>query len=119
MAVSCNKPAQNQGQEQDVDLDAPKEVKIIELTDHSVTIEWQAVQNATGYRWNCDASDQFIGGVSSDCHISSDVLRPGTTYHFQVRAEDNTRNCPDEIIPYPLFSDWTELDFTTPDISGK
>ena len=113
MAVSCgNKLVQDQ----DSDLDAPKNVKIVELTDHSVTIEWQAVQNATKYRWNCDGPDQSIGGVCPDPHKSLDVLRPGTTYHFQVRAEDNTRTMPADGGPYPFFSDWTELDFTTPDI---
>ena len=105
---SCNKS--------DADLAAPKDVKIIELTDHSVTIEWQAVKNATHYRWNCDSSDQSTGGLRPDTQFSFDKLTPGTSYHFKVRAEDNTRTRPAEGGDYPFYSDWTELDFTTPEI---
>lgn len=104
---SCNKS--------DADLAAPKDVKIIELTDHSVTIEWQAVKNATHYRWNCDSSDQSTGGLRPDTKFSFDRLKPGTPYHFKVRAEDNTRTRPVDGGDYPFYSDWTELDFTTPD----
>lgn len=98
-------------------LAAPKDVKIIELTDHSVTIEWQAVKNATHYRWNCDSFDQSAGGVRPDNHLSFDKLTHGTSYHFKVRAEDDTRTRPAKGGDYPFYSDWTELHFTTPDIA--
>ena len=109
LAGSCTKS--------NADLAAPKDVKIIELTDHSVTIEWQAVKNATHYRWNCDSSDQSTGGLRPDTKFSFDRLKPGTPYHFKVRAEDNTRTRPVEGGDYPFYSDWTELDFTTPEIT--
>ena len=65
-AASCTKS--------DVDLAAPKDVKIIELTDHSVTIQWQAVKNATHYRWHCDSSDQSAGGCRPYTQFSYDDL---------------------------------------------
>ena len=99
------------------DLAVPTDVKIIELTDHSVTIEWQAVKRATQYRWDCDSADQDIGGCCPGPHLSIDLLKPGSSYHFRVRAEDMTRSHPADGGPYPLFSDWTELDFTTPKIN--
>ena len=108
LAGSCTKS--------DVDLAAPKDVKIIELTNHTVAIEWRAVKDATHYRWDCDASDHSSGGVCPDSHLSLDILKPGTSYHFKVRAEDHTRTRPVPGGDYPFFSDWTELDFTTPEI---
>lgn len=108
-AWSCSKWGQ--------DLAAPEDVRIIALTDHSVTIEWQSVKNATHYRWDCDSYDLSAGGVHPDNHLSLDILKPGTSYHFKVRAEDNTRTRPADGGDYPLYSDWTELDFSTPDIA--
>ena len=96
---------------------SPENLVILELTDHSFTIEWQAVKNATHYRWNCDSSDQSTGGLRPDTRFSFDRLKPGTPYHFKVRAEDNTRTRPVDGGDYPFYSDWTELDFTTPEIT--
>ena len=96
------------------DLAAPTEIRIVELTSHSVTVVWQAVEHATYYRWNCDSSNQSNGGCRPDTQLSFDTLLPGTSYHFKVRAEDNTRTFPVEGGYYPLYSDWTELHFTTP-----
>lgn len=109
LAWSCSKTEQ--------DLAAPKDVKIIELTDHSVTIEWQSVKKATNYRWGCDSFDLSAGGIHPNNHLSIDMLTPGTSYHFKVRAEDDTRTRPVVGGDYPFYSDWTELDFTTPDIA--
>ncbi|MBR6457697.1 MAG: fibronectin type III domain-containing protein [Bacteroidales bacterium] len=95
-------------------LAAPKGVKIVELTEHSVTIEWKAVKNATHYRWDLDSSDLSSGGSLPDTHFSTEILKPGTLYHFKVRAEDNTRTIPADGGDYPFTSAWTKLDFTTP-----
>ena len=95
-------------------LAAPKGVKVVDLTDHSVAIEWRAVENATHYRVSFESTDKSGGGVRSDNHYYYDMLDPGTTYHFKVRAEDETRTRPVDGGYYPLYSDWTELNFTTP-----
>lgn len=94
LAGSCTKS--------NADLAAPKDVKIVDLTGHSVTIEWHAVKNATKYRWDCFSSDQSAGGVCPETHFSFDKLTPGTFYHFKVRAEDDTRTRPADGGYYPL-----------------
>ena len=99
------------------DLDPPENLVILELTDHSFTIEWQAVKNATHYRWDCDSSNQSAGGRRQDTKVSLDFLTPGTIYHFKVRAEDDTRTRPALGGDYPFYSDWTEMYFTTPEIT--
>lgn len=83
---------------------APSGLKITELNDDSVSLQWEYVKAATVYRWEMTAVDYSRSGMVSGNHLSTDGLSPAVTYHFKIRSEDEVNG---------RISEWTELEFTT------
>jgi photosystem II stability/assembly factor-like uncharacterized protein len=81
------------------------------LIDHSVrniTLDWETLEGATGYEWECSYNDSFtadsvaFGDSTSGSSVRLPALEPATTYHWRVRASS------------PTLSPWSEKrSFTT------
>jgi photosystem II stability/assembly factor-like uncharacterized protein len=81
------------------------------LIDHSVrniTLDWETLEGATGYEWECSYNDTFtadavaFGDTTSGSSVRLPALEPATTYHWRVRAGS------------PTLSPWSEKrSFTT------
>jgi photosystem II stability/assembly factor-like uncharacterized protein len=81
------------------------------LTSHTVrniVLDWETLEGATSYQWQCDYSSEFasVSGSLGDTTTASSVrlpaLEPATTYHWRVRAST------------PILSPWSEKrSFTT------
>ncbi len=82
-----------------------------EITDHTVrdvSLDWDKVEGATGYEWECSYDDDFASGsgkfTGSTTGTSERLpaLEAATTYHWRVRASS------------PVLSPWSEKrSFTT------
>ncbi|OGN94537.1 MAG: hypothetical protein A2Y89_07645 [Chloroflexi bacterium RBG_13_51_18] len=81
------------------------------LVDHTVrniTIDWETMDGATNYEWQCTYNTDFstipasLNGTTSASSVRLPALEPATTYHWRVRA------CA------PVFSPWSaKRSFTT------
>jgi photosystem II stability/assembly factor-like uncharacterized protein len=81
------------------------------LIDHGVrniSLDWEALQGATRYEWECSYNDTFtadsvaFGDSTSGSSVRLPALEPATTYHWRVRATS------------PTLSPWSEKrSFTT------
>ena len=105
--LACSR---KEGQE----FSAPAHLQIKELTETSVTIQWEKVEQATNYRWSMDTDGFTAGGTVAKNELSVDILTPGTTYVFIVCSEDMNTMLPAKGGKVPLRSEWSKLVFTTP-----
>jgi hypothetical protein len=81
------------------------------LIDHGVrniALDWETLEGATGYEWECSYNDAFTAGYvafgdsTSGSSVRLPALEPATTYHWRVRASS------------PTLSPWSEKrSFTT------
>jgi photosystem II stability/assembly factor-like uncharacterized protein len=81
---------------------------LIDHTVRNVSLDWEAMEGATAYQWECRYDDDFsaASGVFGDSTSASSVrlpaLEPATTYYWRVRASS------------PELSPWSEKEaFTT------
>jgi photosystem II stability/assembly factor-like uncharacterized protein len=81
---------------------------LIDHTVRNINLDWQTMDGASGYEWECDYSDDFtsVSGIFCDSTSASSVrlpaLEPATTYHWRVRVSS------------PTLSPWSEKrSFTT------
>jgi photosystem II stability/assembly factor-like uncharacterized protein len=75
------------------------------LIDHgvrNVTLDWETLEGATVYEWECSYNDAFTAGsvafgdTTSGSSVRLPALEPATTYHWRVRASS------------PSLSPWSE-----------
>ena len=78
--------------------DAPANLRVSDAGDFHLTFAWDAVANATGYRYRIRADSgqwgdwtRTAGGGTSH---TAEGLASGTTYWFKVRAENGARTGP-------------------------
>ena len=81
------------------------------MVDHTVrdiSLDWETMDGATGYEWECGYDDDFasgsgkLTGSTSGTSIRLPALEPATTYHWRVRASS------------PALSPWSaKRSFTT------
>ncbi len=81
---------------------------LIDHTVRNISLDWQTMDGATGYEWECDYHDDFtsasasFGDSTSGSSIRLPALEPATTYYWRVRASS------------PALSPWSEKrSFTT------
>ncbi len=81
---------------------------LVNHTVRNVTIDWETIDGATNYEWQCTYDTDFstvpagFNGTTSTSSIRLPALEPATTYHWRVRA------CA------PVFSPWSpKRSFTT------
>jgi len=81
---------------------------LIDHTIRGVNLDWETVEGATGYEWECGYDDDFsaipgeFGDVTSASSARLPALEPATTYHWRVRVSS------------PSLSPWSEKrSFTT------
>ena len=79
--------------------DAPANLRVSSVGDAHLTFEWDAVANATGYRYRIRTDSGAWGPWTSTAaggHAShtAEALASGTTYWFKVRAEYGRRTGP-------------------------
>ncbi len=82
-----------------------------ELLDHTVrgiSLDWETMDGATGYEWECGYDDDFSSGYGKFTNSTAGTsarlpaLDPATTYYWRVRASS------------PAFSPWSvKRSFTT------
>jgi hypothetical protein len=82
-----------------------------ELIDHTVrdiALDWETMDGATSYEWECSFDDDFSSGhdkitdTTTATSVRLPALEPATTYHWRVRASG------------PAYSPWSEKrSFTT------
>jgi photosystem II stability/assembly factor-like uncharacterized protein len=71
-------------------------------TVRNINLDWETLEGATSYQWQCDYSSEFasISGSLEDTTSASSVrlpaLEPATTYHWRVRVNA------------PVLSPWSE-----------
>jgi len=81
------------------------------LIDHAVkniTIDWETIDGATSYEWQCSHDTDFssipsgLEDTTSSSYVLLPALEPATTYYWRVRASA------------PIFSPWSpKWSFTT------
>jgi trimeric autotransporter adhesin len=81
---------------------------LIDHTVRNITLDWETMDGATGYEWECSYDDTFasvsdtFGDSTSGTSVRLPALEPATTYHWRVRASS------------PSLSPWSEKrSFTT------
>ncbi len=81
---------------------------LVDHTIRNVTIDWETMDGATNYEWQCTYDTDFatipsgFNGTTSASSIRLPSLEPATTYHWRVRA------CA------PVYSPWSpKRSFTT------
>jgi hypothetical protein len=81
---------------------------LVDHTVRNVTINWETMNGATNYEWQCTYDTDFstvpagFNGTTSASSVRLPALEPATTYHWRVRA------CA------PIFSPWSpKRSFTT------
>ena len=87
-------------------LDLPKQFQNTQRTDNSITLEWDAVYNATGYEMEWKVDDQWVSchtDILVDTVLILDHLTQNTQYEFRIRAV--YENLIDDSVSH---SDWTE-----------
>jgi photosystem II stability/assembly factor-like uncharacterized protein len=77
-------------------------------TVRNIVLNWEMLEGATSYQWQCDYSSEFasvsgsLGDTTSASSVRLPALEPATTYHWRVRASA------------PVLSPWSEKwSFTT------
>lgn len=66
-------------------LKAPAHVKVTSSTRTTITLKWDAVPGADGYRAYRRGVTQNVG-ASRDTHMTVGGLKPGTRYEFRINA---------------------------------
>jgi photosystem II stability/assembly factor-like uncharacterized protein len=89
----------------------PESAAVGNLIDHTVrnvTLDWEPVDGANTYEWECGYSDDFtaipgeFGDIASASSTRLPALEPATTYHWRVRVSS------------PALGPWSEKrTFTT------
>jgi len=81
---------------------------LVDHTVRNVTIDWETMDGATNYEWQCTYDTDFstipagFNGTTQASSIRLPALEPATTYHWRVRA------CA------PVYSPWSpKRSFTT------
>jgi hypothetical protein len=81
---------------------------LIDHTVRNVTLDWETIDGASTYEWECGFSDDFtaipgeFGDITSASSARLPALEPATTYHWRVRASS------------PALGPWSEKrTFTT------
>jgi photosystem II stability/assembly factor-like uncharacterized protein len=81
---------------------------LIDHTVRNINLDWDTMEGATGYEWECGYNDDFsatpgeFGEVTSASSARLPALEPATTYHWRVRVSS------------PVLSPWSEKrSFTT------
>ncbi len=82
--------------------------RLVDHTVRNVTLDWETLDGATGYEWECSYDDDFtadsatLGDSTSASSVRLPALEPAITYHWRVRASS------------PALSPWSERrSFTT------
>jgi len=75
---------------------------LLQTAINNVALDWEAVLDATTYRWQIDSDTDFSSvpagfeGTTQASTVSLPPLVPGTTYHWRVRVTE------------PVLSPWSE-----------
>ena len=66
------------------DVNAPKELTLVNKSDNSVSFSWRAVENALNY--NVYRNGEYIGNASSTTYFDNNGLQASTEYRYEVTS---------------------------------